>query len=169
MKSVTKRIGVVVGLIALGATLVLTCQETAARVFAGRPSTVVSVNLALVLEKLDQRAMATVSLKSMSQEYLAEDEARKAELAEMQKKFEAIQDAPDSPERRELQERAASMLMEYQAWLRFARSRADLEESLVMKDLYRAIKAAVKTMAETEGYDEGELRDHTRAHPVIAS
>ena len=120
---------------------------------AQSPSVVVTVNLSQVLEKLDQRAAATVALKTMTEAFRAEDDKKKAELNEISNQLKAFEQTPDDPKRTELQEKAATMLMDYQSWLRFATSKADLEEALVMKDLYRTIKEAVKAMADSEGYD----------------
>jgi Skp family chaperone for outer membrane proteins len=153
MKPLIRRISLAIGLVALGATAVIACQAGAARMLAGRPSVVVTVNLSEVLDKLDQRAQAEVSLKAMRDAFLADNDKRQDQLKDMQTRLEAMKDQPDNAEKRSLQDQAGSALVDYQAWYRFASAKADLEDSLVMRDLYRAIKAAVKTMAEAEGYD----------------
>jgi Skp family chaperone for outer membrane proteins len=153
MKPLTKRISLVTALIALGGTVAMVCQAGASRIMSAQPSVVVTVNLSAVLEKLDQRAQAAVSLKAMTDAFKAEDDRRKAEITELGNQLNAMQEQTEDPKRAELQEITAGKLLEYQAWLRFATSKSDLEEALVMKDLYRTIKDAVKALADAEGYD----------------
>jgi Skp family chaperone for outer membrane proteins len=64
-----------------------------------------------------------------------------------------LMESPETPERRAMQEDLAALSFEFQAWVRFAADKMDVERSLLMRDLYRSVKAAVKTMAEAEGYD----------------
>src|SRR5262245_54819561 len=128
MKPVTKRISLAVGLVALGATVVIACQAGAARMLANAPTVVVSVNLSEVLEKLDQRSQAAVSLKAMADGFTATKKIREDEMTSVQKEFDAIKDQPDNPKVAELREKAAAMLLDYQAWMRFATAKSDLEE-----------------------------------------
>lgn len=143
MKPITKRVALVACLLLLGAAYSI----------AARPSVVVTVDLAKVVDKLNQRGEASASLNAIGEKYKAEDDAHQAKIKEMEDKLKPLMDSPETPERRALQEELAQKSFDYQAWMRFVADKMDVERSLLMRDLYRAVKMAVKAMAEAEGYD----------------
>jgi Skp family chaperone for outer membrane proteins len=143
MKSVTKRIVLIASLLVLGAAYSM----------AMRPSVVVTVDLAKVVDNLDQRGQASASLNAIGEKYKAQEENYRTRVKEMEDTIEPLLDLPETPERRAMQEDLVALSFEFQAWVRFAADKMDVERSLLMRDLYRSVKAAVKTMAEAEGFD----------------
>ncbi len=50
-------------------------------------------------------------------------------------------------------EKIAMALLQYEGWKRFAVEQLDIEQSLLFRDLDRAINKAIKELCEIEGYD----------------
>jgi len=148
------------------ATLALAYQSGASRV--GQPTAVATVNLAAVMEKLEQRSSAQANLRTMAEKLKEEDQAKKADLTKMQDELKAMTE--ETPERDALQERLAMGTLKYQAWQNFTGVKIDIEKSLVLQDLYRSIKEAVAQLAQTSRLDivlvddsKGELRTDAEA------
>ena len=161
-KSSPKRLILAVGLFTLvAASLALAYQGGASRV--GQPTAVATVNLSVVMEKLEQKSSAQANLRTMAEKLNEDDKAKKDELTKMQGDLKAM--AEDAPERETLQEKLALNTLQYQAWAKFSSEKIDIEKSLVLQDLYRSIKEAVAQMAQTSRLDivlvddsKGELR-----------
>jgi Skp family chaperone for outer membrane proteins len=143
------------GLLAIATVLVgFACVgvTTASRAILARPTTVVSVNLPAVLEKLDERVRAELRLKSMAEEMQSED-------TEWQEKIKASQaaltDVPeaDLAQRQKLGEALALQVLEFEAWRRFATESIDIEKSLLLRDLDNSVKRAISELAAANGYD----------------
>jgi Skp family chaperone for outer membrane proteins len=145
-----------------------------------KPATVATVQLAVVMEKLDQRAEAEANLTAMGQTVRAEDAKRKEEITKMQEQLDtmrkSVNDGPAPPEALELQEQLALKSLQYQAWSRFTLDKVDIEKALLWQDLYRNIKIAATTMAQTNGYDlvlvddsQGEIETSPEARASRAS
>jgi Skp family chaperone for outer membrane proteins len=169
MNAMCRTVGVGAIIVSIGLAGVLSYSAGANRLnLLGRPSSVVTVNLQNVIDKLDQRADAEISLKKRTDDLKSEDDKRKAEIKEMQDQIQAA--TAGSKPRQDLQEKFAMMSLEYQAWARFAADTMDIERSLLLQDIYVAIKREVKGMASSEGFDivlvddsQGELTINPQA------
>lgn len=129
---------------------VLVYQSGGAAMLAGQPTVVVTVNLATVLEKLDQRTDAETNLRNMVEALRVEDDQRKAEITKLDNELRAM---TESSQKQALQDQAALSALKYQAWARFSADKVDIERGLVLEDLYRSIKAAAAELASTARYD----------------
>jgi Skp family chaperone for outer membrane proteins len=135
----------------------------------GRPAVIATVRLGTVVEKLDKRAAEFANLQAFRASAQKEQETRKADIDRMQQQLDALVKANgvENPtaEMLKLQEDLGLMSLRFQAWSRFTLDKADIEQALVLQDLYRSIKAAAAQMASASGYDlvvvddsQGELR-----------
>ena len=114
-----------------------------------RPTTVVTVDLAAVLDGLKQRAAAAAELDQMKAAIEAEDDRWQQILTELQTRLD---EAPES-EKPALRAEIARKALEYQAWGRAELEWMDREKSLRWRDLDRSIRDAIAEMARLEGYD----------------
>jgi Skp family chaperone for outer membrane proteins len=161
-KSTPQRLALTAGLFSLfAASLALAYQGGANRV--GQPTAVATVNLSVVMEKLEQKSSMQANLVTMAAKLKAEDQATKDELTKMQNDLKGM--TTETAEREALQEKLAMATLKYQAWAKFSSEKIDIEESLVLQDLYRSIKEAVAQLATTSRLDivlvddsKGELR-----------
>ena len=143
-KSSPKRLILAAGLFTLfAASLALAYQGGASRV--GQPSAVATVNLAVVMEKLEQKSSAQANLRAMAEKLNDDDKAKKDELTKLQGDLKAM--AEDAPGREALQEKLAMSTLQYQAWAKFSSEKIDIEKALVLEDLYKSIKEAAKQTA----------------------
>jgi len=150
MKSITKRLGVAAGLVALGVVLASVYQAGGMALLAGQPTVVVTVNLSNVLSKLNQRGDSIKQLKKMVDDTAIEDDKQTAEL----KKMEAdLKDLAEGPAKMDLQDKFALANLKHQAWRRFMDGKIDIEASLQLQDVYRSIKSTVSQMATSAKYD----------------
>jgi Skp family chaperone for outer membrane proteins len=113
---------------------------------------VVTVELRRVIEGLDQRAAAEAELQLMGQGILDEDDRRQSELQAMRAEIESIPES-DEAARLAMQEDAALRELEYRAWRQFAFEQLDIEKSLLLRDLDRSVKDAIRELADANGYD----------------
>ena len=153
MNVLAKRISLSLSLLAIGAMGMVAYESGAAGRLAGRPSVVVTVNLQAVMDKLDQRANAEASLQKIVGDMKAEDDKRTGEIKPLQEQLKGLENQPDTQEKRDLQEKFAMAMLDYQAWTRVIKSKIDIEKSLLLQNLYQTIKAEVKNMSSAEGYD----------------
>jgi Skp family chaperone for outer membrane proteins len=145
-----KRLILASGLLTIfAASLALAYQGGASRV--GQPSAAATVNLSIVMEKLEQKSSAQANLTSMAAKLNEEDKVKKAELTKMQTDLKAMTE--ETAAREELQEQLALATLKYQAWNKLSSERLDIEESLVIQDLYKSIKDAVAQMAKAYRLD----------------
>jgi Skp family chaperone for outer membrane proteins len=127
-------------------------QAIGQRSAALESTTVVTVDLRRVIEGLDQRAAAEANLQAMGQEILDEDDRRKTELEQLRAE---LQQSPESDEaaRLAMRDELALREFEYQYWRQFAFEQLDIEKSLLLRDLDRSVKDAIKALADANGYD----------------
>ena len=129
---------------------------------APRPSqatTIATVDLTAVLEGLTQRADADLRLRQMAEESRTESDRRAGEIEALRAQF---RDTVVPATRQDLEERLALAAIEYGAWVRLTNQKTDVEQSLVLQDLYRSIKLAAAEMARAEGYDLVIVDDSVR-------
>jgi Skp family chaperone for outer membrane proteins len=115
-------------------------------------TTVVTVDLRRVIEGLDQRAAAEAGLQAMGQQILDEDQRRQDEIRALVDSIEQLPE-DDLDARAAMQDDATLRDLEYRAWRQFAFEQLDIEKSLLLRDLDRSVKDAIKELADTNGYD----------------
>ncbi|MCI0362328.1 MAG: OmpH family outer membrane protein [Phycisphaerales bacterium] len=146
----SRKIRLLTATILLAATTVVIYQSGAAAMVAGQPTVVVTVNLASVLEKLDQRTEAEARLVRTGESIQDENEKKRAEIQQMETQLKEMK---DSPQKQEHQEKTALAAMRYQAWFNFTERKIDIDKALVLQDLYMSIKNAAGELANSAGYD----------------
>lgn len=124
-------------------------EVSGARPWRAQPTAVATVDLARVLDGLDQRGHAEVGLKKMADEIRAEREQREASIKAIQDRADA---ATDEAQRMQYEEDAVKATLDYQAWIRFVQNKLDVERALLLQDLYRSITGAIAEMAGAEGW-----------------
>jgi Skp family chaperone for outer membrane proteins len=178
MNATMKKLSVAAGLLAIGAGAAIGLTAYGANMMAGQPTVVVTVNLSQVMEKLNQRAAAETRLNKMRDELKTEQDRRLEQVKDFESKAKSLQDeldkAPDAAAKRavedrmqQLQEDAAHLSLENQAWVKVSSDRVDIEASLVMQDLYRSVKKAAEQIASANHYDvvlvddsQGEMKTY---------
>ncbi|MHC5005493.1 MAG: OmpH/Skp family outer membrane protein [Planctomycetota bacterium] len=137
-------------LLAAVAVTAVVYDSVGARTSVQQPTTTATVNLARVLDGLEQRADAEVRLNGMAEEVRAERDRREAEMKQLQDQLAA---ATDPKVAIGIEEQLALASLNFQAWVRFKTDQLDIERALLLQDLYRSIKQSIAELAETEGYD----------------
>ena len=121
--------------------------------------TIATVDLSSVFEGLTQRADADLHLGQMAERNRLERDRRAGEIEALRSQH---RDTVDPATRQELEERIALASIEYATWVRFTNQKTDVEQSLVLQDLYRAVKQAAAELARSEGYDLVVVDDSLR-------
>ncbi len=129
---------------------VISHHATASRSAMINPTVVVTVNRKAVLDGLNERAVAEANLNTKKGDIRAEDVRWKEELNSLRTQITAMEKGPDRDTQISVFERRT---LEYQGFLRYAEAKIDLETALLYESLYNSISAAIKLMAENEGYD----------------
>ncbi|MBT8485026.1 MAG: OmpH family outer membrane protein [Phycisphaerales bacterium] len=117
-----------------------------------RPTAVVTVNLPRVLEGLEQRAAAVSELTQLADRMRDEDQRHQDEISAMNTELQGLSET-DTAAREDLSERAAMRILEYNAWRAFAAEQLDIEKSLRLRNIDRAVKDAIAQLSELNGYD----------------
>lgn len=123
-----------------------------------RTATVVTVNLNAVLEGLAQRSDAESKMRAMGQRMIDERERRQAHVESLRDQLVELNKArqPSAPPTEAEMELGAKLeweMLSFQAWAQGATERLDIEQALLLQDLYRAIRIAAEDMAKANGYD----------------
>ncbi|MDG2053288.1 MAG: OmpH family outer membrane protein [Phycisphaerales bacterium] len=139
-------------------------EATAVRPLLRRPSVTVTVDLERVLEGLNKRADDDAELQKLAMSYQAEDIAKKEEIANME---DSMSDLIDQRKLLDKEEEIALATLRRQAWLNFIGEKLDVEESLMLQDLFREIQKAAEEMSKTEGFDVVLLDDSSLQLAVI--
>ena len=139
-------------------------EATAVRPLLRRPSVTVTVELERVLEGLNKRADDDAELQKLAMSYQAEDIAKKEEIANME---DSMSDLIDQRKLLDKEEEIALATLRRQAWLNFIGEKLDVEESLMLQDLFREIQKAAEEMSKTEGFDVVLLDDSSLQLAVI--
>lgn len=139
-------------LLVLVVGVIIACQAIGQRPGTASSTVVVTVDLRTVLDGLEQRSVAEAEIEEMKDGILAEDEQRKEQLQGLRTQYDNIPEA-DEDARDALREQIAREALDYDAWSRFSLEQVDIETSLRLRDLHRAIKSAIAELCEIEGYD----------------
>jgi Skp family chaperone for outer membrane proteins len=135
-----------------GTAALVTGVSTASRAILAQPTSVVTINIPSVLEKLDQRERAEMDLQEMAARMQSEDEAKQSDIKDLQARLSEIPDT-NLAQRQSLGEELALKVLEFEAWRQFATEQLDIEKSLMLRDLDRSIRAAIEELALANGYD----------------
>jgi Skp family chaperone for outer membrane proteins len=139
-------------LLLLALAVIVAGQAIGQRRSAASPTVVVTVNLRQVLDGLEQRSAAKAEVEEMKNRIITEDEKRQEALQELSTQYENIPEA-DEEARDAMREQIARQALDDEAWRRFSLEQVDIEWSLQLRDLDRAIKSAIAELCEVEGYD----------------
>jgi len=139
-------------------------EATAVRPLLRRPSVTVTVDLERVLEGLNKRADDDAELQKLAQTYQAEDAAKKEAIANLE---DSMADLVDERQLLDREEEIALATLRRQAWLSFIGEKLDVEESLMLQDLFRDVQKAAAEMSESEGFDIVLLDDTALQLAVI--
>ena len=114
------------------------------------PTVVATIDLQRVMNSLVERADLEAALTAQSQEILAERDRRQAEIERLGGDLEAM---AEGPEKDRMQEDLDLKLLQEMAWIRFVQQEIDIEKSLMLENLYRAMKKNIAELADIEGID----------------
>ena len=117
----------------------------------GEPTVVVTVNLPRVVNALEQRAAAETNLQAMLERKQQEERDRAEAITSMEQRL--LEMPEGSPERKSLVESVALKRLELAGWQKFSEEQIDIERSLVLRNIERAIKSEIESMCRSEGYD----------------
>ncbi|MHC4448066.1 MAG: OmpH/Skp family outer membrane protein [Planctomycetota bacterium] len=136
----------------------------AARPQAPRAAVIATVDLAALLEGLQQRSAADAAFQTLRDKTMAERQTRESEIAALKAQFA---DAVEPAARQQLEEEIALDTIELQFWEGLKSNELDVEWSLGRRDLYRNIQKAAKKMAEMQGYDLVIIDDSKQEFAVM--
>lgn len=129
---------------------VIVHQASGRRAMTVGPTVVVTVNRAVVLEGLNEKAKAQVDLKRMSDELEVENDKFRNELKELNTQLE---NASTDADRHRLTRELEKKTLKHRGFILFANETLDVERYLLFESLYRSIASAIEQMAKAEGYD----------------
>lgn len=152
---------------------VLGYQAFAQRSADSQNTNVAVIDLGSVLDGLAQRSDAAIALDEMESGIRAEQEQRISSLEELQQQLEEMGrrvgegDGEVSIDQiHSIEEEFVLGQLNFQAWLQFSRNQMDVEASLQLQELYRAIRSAVQELANERGY-ELVLVDDSRSELTV--
>jgi Skp family chaperone for outer membrane proteins len=149
MQSIKRRVTVSGLILVLVLSVFAVHQTLGARGAFARPTTVVAVDLAAVLDGLQQRSVAEAELKQMGAELAAEEQRRVEELQALRQRREEAPEADHAT----LDEQLDRAMVKFEAWRQLQLERVDQETALRWQALDRSVRKAIAEMAEVEGYD----------------
>ena len=137
------------------AGLIVTFEAGAtSQMLRATPTAVATVKLGKALENLDQKRDAEAALERMRESILAEQKSWDEALTALNEQLaDKITNKAPTEELQSLEEQIMFKQLDYQAWLQFKSEQMDVERSLMLRDLFRAIQLAIGEMADAEGYD----------------
>ncbi len=122
----------------------------ARRPAAPTPPTIATVRMQPLFDGLLERAEAKTEVDTLEDGFRAEQRTRQASIAALQEKLDQ---ANGAKQRRSIQEQLDLKSLELRFWLQEAANELESEKALRLIYLYRNIKTAIQSLAETEGYD----------------
>jgi Skp family chaperone for outer membrane proteins len=154
-RTVSVPVFVLVGLLCA----VIAYQAGATRVvIVNKPAVVATVNLPKVLEGLAQRSQADATLASMEADFRQEADRREKTVKQLETDLNNLRERLNTEQAssdvvQDLVDRINLEIISFQAWRQFKLDQFDVEQALLMQDIYRTIKRTIAEMAGTEGYD----------------
>ena len=122
------------------------------------PTVVVTFNIEKVTADLTERADAEVKLRDLIMDIEEEKQAKFKQIEEVTTAIESASDA----DRALMEEQIDQLKLSALSFQRFSLSQIDVERSLMFRDLYQKIKAAVGEVAVENGYDLVLISDDNR-------
>ncbi len=160
MKTIKKTVTAPAALLIAVLCMVIAYQAGASRpvVQQRSPAVIATVNLPKVLEGLAQRSQAEAKLESMHADFQQERDRREKEIRQLEENLKDLSEKhrEGGVPLEELQPVADQLDLQrvnFQVWANFMVEKFDLEQALLMQDLYREVKKAIAAMAEVEGFD----------------
>lgn len=137
---------------------VLGYQSFAQRSMGTQSTNIAVIDLGSVLEGLAQRSDAAIALDEMESRIRAEQERRLSTLEELRNQLLDMGGRVNANEvsleqAHSLEEEFVLGRLNFEAWLQFSRNQMDVEASLQLQELYRAIRRAVRELASEQGYE----------------
>jgi Skp family chaperone for outer membrane proteins len=140
-------------LLATVAATVLTLTILSGWTDASQPASglqVRTIDLAAVLESLDERGDAEMLLQGTRNDILERDEERQAQINAIKAD---IEEAGDGARSEELLDTLEMKILQRNLWMQFVQREMALERALLLEDLYRKIHTEVKDMSSEQGFD----------------
>lgn len=134
------------------AVIALSAGAGAAAGHAARaePTAVRIVDLSRLMDGLDQRSEADMALDRRRGAMTTEAQTREREINELNTRLKA---ATDPRERESLAADIDLRMLKHKASLTFDTNTFDIDQALYLKQLYGAVKSAIRDLALAEGYD----------------
>ena len=148
MKLFKQRVSSLTVILALG--VVIGYQALGQRAIAPAAPVVAVVRINTLFDKLLQRADARIELVRLEQDVNDERERRTSEITQMQADLEEVVSAVS---REKLGDELALKRLQTQFWFREAMTELEIEKAILLQDLYKSMRAAIKALAQAEGYD----------------
>ena len=123
-----------------------------------QPTKIGSINLAKVLDKLQEKSDWEVQLTALQNQIRDQADSRMKKLEAEKKQVETITDAS---EQQRLAEQYALEKLELEQWAGLKGSELDRENSLMWQSIYRNLREESAKLAESEGYDYIIVNDGT--------
>lgn len=139
---------IVTAVLAAAVLVTIAFTGTASSLRSGGPVAV--VDLARVLDGLDERADAEARLRAKGEEIRTEAEQRDVEVRDLQKRLE---ESTDPDEQRSLAEEIDERIIHFRAWQEFINREMDVERAVLLQNLYRDIRTSIAEMADVDGLD----------------
>jgi Skp family chaperone for outer membrane proteins len=115
-----------------------------------QPTRVGSINLAKVLDKLQEKSDWEVQLTALQNQMRDEADSRKKKLEAEAKQIEA---ATDEAEKQRIAEQVVLEQLQLEQWASLKGGELDRENSLMWQSIYRNLREECAKLAESEGYD----------------
>jgi Skp family chaperone for outer membrane proteins len=161
--------------------MVIGYQASAMRSMAARPTAVAVIDLAEVLQNLNERAAAESKLKAMRDSLQTERQEKADEIEALGETIEALRsqinalEAAGDPvpaalrdEFQRTRDEGNLKAVNFEMWTRYSANRLDIEEALLMQDLFRKIQVEAAAMAQVDGWDVIFLDDSKNVIQVSA-
>ncbi|MCE9620553.1 MAG: OmpH family outer membrane protein [Planctomycetes bacterium] len=123
-----------------------------------QPTRIGSINLAKVLDKLQEKADWEVQLTALQNQMRDEADSRKKKLEAEIKQAEA---ATSDDEKQRIAEQVVLEQLQLEQWAALKGGELDRENSLMWQSIYRNLRDESAKLAESEGYDYIIVNDGT--------
>lgn len=145
--------------------LVVLVIEAPGSRFAQPAAAVVTLDITRLLEGLQERADLDADVERFRKELIAEDAALRDEIVSLDEQMQASENAD---ERAALKNEIDLKDARKRARAEFAKDRLDVEQSLVLRQLYKSIREGIEEMADVAEFDIVLMNDATPDHEPVA-
>lgn len=162
MNRLNHRISVHVVTIAVLLVAIAGYETLAQRAVAPGPLVIATVRIDALFDGLQQRAEAKAEVAALEAELQGELTARQQEITALEEKLE---DVVAAARRDELMDQITLARMRLQLWQQSATAELEVEKAIRLQYLYQSLRAAIKALADDEGYDLVLLNDSSDELP----